>query len=356
VQPTPKLRRTRLRAPARLVSAAALGALFVAGPLAPSAHAEAAHPPLASARNFSVLGGSAVTNTGVTTIAQDIGVSSGTSLPATTGVDRVVVGGPNPPQSGSTSLAGQGQDDLTGAYVNAHDQIPRIPQDTELGGETKLGGIYNVLTTADMGLTGVLTLDGANNPDSIWVFQAGRDLNVAGSASIVLIRGANPCNVYWQVSRTATLGTDSRMIGTIMAETSVVMQTRATLQGRLLARSAEITLDTNVITNPACRPVGLEEDTPTPTPTPTPGDTGGTGGTNGGGGGGNGGTGGGNGTEGGTGGGSQITTVPTGSVDTGYVGSATATSETSGPAFFGAMLMLGFGGLALVALRRRRVR
>lgn len=348
MHPTPKLHHSCSRAPARLVSAAALGALFLAGPLAPSAQAAVEHPPLLTARNFSVLAGSAVTNTGVSSIAQDLGVSPGTSLPPTTGVDRLEVGGA--PHS-ADAVADQAQLDLTGAYTNASNQIPRIAQDSELGGETLVGGIYNVLTTADMGLTGVLTLDGANNPGSIWVFQAGRALNIASAASMVLIRGANPCNIYWQVSSTATLGTGSAMIGTIMAETSVVMQTGATLQGRILARSAEITMDTNVITNPACRPVGLEEGTPTPTPTPTPGGSGGGGG----GGGTNGGTNGGTGNAGGTGGGSQITTVPEGSVDTGYVGPSTASDKAPDSVFLGAMFTIAFGGLALVALRRRRV-
>ena len=49
----------------------------------------------------------------------------------------------------------------------------------------------------------------------------------------------------------------------------------------------------------------------------------------------------------------QVTTTPTGSVDTGFAGSETgATNEL---ATAGWVLAAGFGGLALVALRRRRV-
>jgi hypothetical protein len=337
------------RTPARVTAAAALGALFLAGPFATSAQAVVEHPPLLTAENFSVLAGSEVTNTGVSTIAQDVGVSPGTSLPATTGADRLIVGGA--PHS-ADPVADQAQVDLTAAYTNAANQIPRIAQDTELGGETKLGGIYNVDTEADMGLTGVLTLDGANNPDSIWVFQAGRALDIASAASMVLIRGANPCNVYWQVSSTATLGTSSSMVGTIMAETSVVMQTGARLQGRILAQSAEVTMDTNVITNPACEPIGLEGETDTAGPVAggdtTPDTTGGD-------------------TTGGNGPGGnnnaagsdnplatdQVADVPKGSVDTGLAGSENGTTTALAPV--GWMLAAGFGGLALVAWRRRRV-
>ncbi|MGZ8738648.1 MAG: ice-binding family protein [Nocardioides sp.] len=308
----------------RLISATALTGMFLAGPLATSAHAVVEHPPLLTARNFSVLAGSEVTNTGPSSIAQNLGVSPGTSLPLNAGANQLNVGGAT--YSGTDAIAIQAKNDLDGAYTNAANQIPRIAQDTELGGETLVGGIYNVPTTADMGLTGVLTLDGANNPDSIWVFQARRALNIASSVSMVLIRGANPCNIYWQVSSTATLGTASRMIGTIMAETSVVMQTGATLQGRILARTAEITMDTNVITNPACQPVGLEDDDD---------DTGGTGGTGG--------------TNGGTGsaGGVQVAQAPAGAVDTGVAGPDSTIMS-------GWVLAAGFGGLAVVALRRRQ--
>ena len=67
------------------------------------------------------------------------------------------------------------------------------------------GGVYN--RAAAMGLTGVLTLDGENVPNSVWVFQAGTTLITGTGASVEYISGANPCNVFWQVGSSATLGT-----------------------------------------------------------------------------------------------------------------------------------------------------
>ena len=55
------------RGPARITLATALGALFLAGPMAASAHAVATVPPLATTSAFSVLAGTTVTNTGPTT-------------------------------------------------------------------------------------------------------------------------------------------------------------------------------------------------------------------------------------------------------------------------------------------------
>jgi hypothetical protein len=52
------------------------------------------------------------------------------------------------------------------------------------------------------------------------------------------------------------------------------MQTRATLQGRALARNAQVTLDTNTITQPTgcgfAAPTPVPSPAPTPTPTPVP--------------------------------------------------------------------------------------
>jgi hypothetical protein len=140
------------------------------------------------------------------------------------------------------------------------------------------------------------------------------------------------------------------------------MNTGATIVGRTLARSGAVNLHNNVFTSPDCAGDATVPDAvPTPTPSPTP-TTGGTGGTNGGtgntggNGNGNGGSGNGNG-NGGSGngtGGSQVSTVPTGSVDTGYAGSTTD-SGAANRILTGGALTIGFGALALVAVRRRRV-
>jgi Ice-binding-like len=63
----------------------------------------------------------------------------------------------------------------------------------------------------------------------------------------VLIGGAQPCQIFWQVSSSATLATSTTFIGNIMALTSIAMQTGATLNGRALARNGAVTLDTNRI-------------------------------------------------------------------------------------------------------------
>ena len=67
-----------------------------------------------------------------------------------------------------------------------------------------------------------------------------------------MLNGAQSCHVYWQVGSDATLGTNSSFTGTILALTSISLQTGARLDGRALARNGAVTLDSNTITRSAC--------------------------------------------------------------------------------------------------------
>lgn len=292
----------RFRGPAL----AALVALMLTVPFAGTAQAAATEIPLGTAADFSVLAGSTVTNTGTTTVAGSVGVHPGTAI---TGQNTMVIGGTA--HSGD-AVALQAQTDLTAAYGNAAGQTPPIAADPELGGETLVGGVYN--RAAAMALNGVLTLDGQNDPDSVWVFQAGTTLITGSAASVVLINGADPCNVYWQVGSSATIGTTTAFVGNIMADQSIAMQTGATLQGRALARIGEVTLDNNVITNPICRAGGGDGGNGDDTP--------------------------------------QITTPPSGSVDTGDAGPAASGGGVPAPLLLGLGLSIA-GCLSLAATRWR---
>jgi type VI secretion system secreted protein VgrG len=116
-----------------------------------------------------------------------------------------------------------------------------------------------------LGLTGTVTLNAQGNPNAVFVFQAASTLITATSSSVALIGGADACHVFWQVGSSATLGTNSVFVGSVLAQTAVTADTGATVVGRLLARTAAVTLDTNTISKPACAAV----ITPTATPVPT---------------------------------------------------------------------------------------
>lgn len=200
--------------------------------------------PLGTAESFSVLAGSAVTNTGPSVISGDVGVSPGTS-----------VGGFPPAVTGGTIHAANGvaqgaQADLTIAYDDAAGQSSTGSANADPVGSTLIPGVYTA--SSQLALSGAVTLDGQGDQDAVFVFQAGSDLIVASGSSILLQNGAQACNVYWQVGTSASIGTGSAFVGNILALSSITMATGATLDGRALARNGNVTLDTNVITRSGC--------------------------------------------------------------------------------------------------------
>jgi len=214
-----------------LFLAALVGAMWPLSALA------ATDPGLASAGNFAVLAGTTVTNTGPSWITGAVGVAPGSAItgfpPGTSG-----------PQHKGDSVATTAQTDLTAAYTNAAAQpCPGTNNFTgvNLGGKNLVPGVY-CQTTAPS-LTGTLTLNGSG----VYIFQIGSTLVTASAARVVLIGGAQPCQIFWQVSSSATIATSTTFVGTIMASASIAMQTGATLNGRALARTGAVTLDTNRI-------------------------------------------------------------------------------------------------------------
>lgn len=200
---------------------------------------------LASASSFAVLAGSGITVAGAvnsTTITGDIGTFPTTSI---TGFGNVVLNGVNHAGDGVTQGA---KTDLVTAY-NAASQTVVFDVPTELGGGlAKLPGVYANSAAGTFGITGTLTLDAGGDPNAVWLFLASSTLITASSSSVVFLNGiGDSCNVFWQIGSSATLGTDSSFVGTIMALTSITATTGATVDGRLLARNGAVTLDNNTI-------------------------------------------------------------------------------------------------------------
>jgi hypothetical protein len=239
-------------------------AVAVAFTVAP-AGTSAAPVDLATVDPFVVLGGSTVTNVGPSVLNGDLGVSPGTALVGF-GLPAVVNGATH----NNNALASQAQADLTTAYDVAAGQ-PVAPADdlsgTDLGNRTLTSGAYRY--TSDAQLTGALTLDAQDDPNAQFVFLIASALTTAPASSVVLINGASPCNVYWQVGSSATLDTTTAFQGNLMALTSISLNNGATVIGRMLARNGQVSLINNVLSRPLC--ATGSNTPPTPGPTPAPG-------------------------------------------------------------------------------------
>lgn len=242
------------------VGAGLLVALGLTVTSIPTASAATAAVGLGTAAPFAVLAGSGVSNTGSSVIDGDLGVSSGS---AATGFPPGDLRGV---QHLGDAVAIQAGSDLTTAYVDAAGR-PRTTDQTgvDLGGLRLLPGTYGA--SSELKLTGTVTLDAQGDPDAVFIFQAGSTLITGSRSAVSLVGSAQPCNVYWQVGSSATLGTSTRFVGTIMALTSATLQTDASLEGRVLARNGAVTLDSNRITRPGC---ATRPSTPAPSATASP--------------------------------------------------------------------------------------
>ena len=232
----------------RIIGLGLLASLGLVALLLVSAPASAAtSPTLSAVGSYSVLAGSIVTNTGATTMPGDLGVSPSIGVPPhVTGFPPGVVGPPGTIHDADANAAAA-QSDNTAAFAFI-DQGCNItyPGTKDLVGENLVPGVY----CADaFELSGTLTLSGSG----VWIFKSASTLITSGTANVV---GGDPCNVWWRVVSSATLGTNTSLLGNILALTSISLNTGATLNGRALAQTGAVTMDDNTITTGVCVPGG----------------------------------------------------------------------------------------------------
>jgi hypothetical protein len=198
---------------------------------------------LGSAASFSVLAGSTVTNTGPTTMFGDLGLSPGSSV---TGAPHVL---------GETHVDDAVAIGAKNALTTAYNQAAALPSNgsagTDLAGQVFLPGVRTASSSLLLS-SGSVTLNAEGNPNAVFVFQIGTTLITGSNTSVSLINGAQACNVFWQVGSSATLGTGTSFVGTIMASATITANTAATIHGRLLAETGAVNLDTNTITTSNC--------------------------------------------------------------------------------------------------------
>ena len=190
---------------------------------------------LGRAANFAALAGSSINNTGQTIVTGSIGIAPGTNV---AGFARSAV-------QVNTRAATNAQFDLTAAYNEAasRSNVTAFP-----GTSSVTPGLYrtSVLTIPPGGLF----LDAQGDPAATFVFQVDSTLTVPAGSGVFLAGAARAANVFWQVGDSASIGANSMMSGRIMANQSITMGSRATLDGQALALHGGVILDRNVIALP----------------------------------------------------------------------------------------------------------
>ena len=188
-------------------------------------------PSLGSAQSFAVVGGQSVTVAGTgTTITGDVGVSPGTSITGIPGSGTVA-----PPFSthSNDAAAMAAQSSVASLYATLAGASGAVPIAAELGGLTITPGTYSFASTANIAATTTLTLSGAGT----YIFKVGSAITANVGSNVVLINGASPCNVFWQITSAATLN-GATFSGTVVAQAAVTLGAGAELIGRALTTAA----------------------------------------------------------------------------------------------------------------------
>ncbi|HXC01539.1 MAG TPA: ice-binding family protein [Opitutaceae bacterium] len=204
---------------------------------------------LLTAGNFTILGGTAITSTGVvgTTIKNgNVGLSPGATSGITGFPPAVVTGG----AIISTGLVtGQARLDLITAEVSLAGMAANADMSNiDLGGKTLAPGVYKF--TGAAGQTGALVLDAQGKNNVFWVFQIATALTTSINSSITVINlgsnGGSDDAIYWNAGSAINIGGNNAIAGNYLAGTSITFGSTTSGSGRALAL-AGVSLDHTVI-------------------------------------------------------------------------------------------------------------
>ena len=197
------------------------------------AHTNSILIPLGSCAPFSVKAGTAVTfNGGLTTVnTGNVGVAPGNIITGSFKVSAGTIENDSPSAVACTK-------DIQIAYnASVAAPCPAANIYAELSGLTLAPGVY--CSGSEMKFSAAtLTLDGQGDLNATWIFQVQTALTTASSTSFILENGAQAKNVFWALGTSATLGSSSSFVGTILAMKAVTFGTQSVISGRALALTA----------------------------------------------------------------------------------------------------------------------
>ena len=201
-------------------------------------------PPLSaflkSAAAFSVLGVTRIYNTGVTTVNRNLGVSPGLA----DGIPIVMTANGRTYQ-GLDPVATQAVQDAAAAHAYFAGLTATGSIAGDMNGLYLTAGVYH--TPAAMTNTGVFTLDGNNDPGSVWVFRIGGAYTPLAASRTILLNGALESNIYYVIDGAISTGEASYIVGTILSPGAITIGNGGHVNGRILSWFGTVTLCSNVI-------------------------------------------------------------------------------------------------------------
>ncbi len=192
-------------------------------------------PDLGTAANFVLFTSvGAVTNTGISQITGNVGTNSGSS----TGFHNV-----NGGMHDNDTATGRAAADLLKAYKMLDTLTPTSIHAPSLGnGDTLTANVYSISGNTVLNLN--LTLDAKGDSNAVFIFKINGTFSSGANAKIILINGAQACNVFWKVEGAVSLASGTTMRGTVIANNAAIdISASDTLEGRALSTSGAVTVN-----------------------------------------------------------------------------------------------------------------
>ena len=189
-------------------------------------------PTLGSTANFVLFTSvGAITNTGNSKFTGNIGSNSGPS----TGFGNV-----NGQMHSGDGVTAQAAADLNTLYNQLNSAVPNFNHAPLLGnGDTLIAGVYSI--TGNTTLSNNLYLDAKGNSNAVFIFKIEAPLSTTAVSNVILINGAQACNVFWKVEGLISIASNTQMKGTLVANNAAInIGTGAVLEGRALSTSGAI--------------------------------------------------------------------------------------------------------------------
>lgn len=209
----------------------------------PSIEKRAVPIAMGAAKTYGAIAATTLTSTGNTLITGDCGTCPGTSI---SGFPPGVCTGT---KSAGGTAACAAEAACLSAYNNARalaSTATALPS-SDLAGLSLAPGVYKFPTSAATN-SAILTLNGATNTKGQFIFLINTTFTTTVSSKVLLINGAQACNVYFIVGSSATIGGATAMNGNILAYTSIGVANAASNKGTLCALNGAVTLINNALT------------------------------------------------------------------------------------------------------------
>lgn len=119
----------------------------------------------------------------------------------------------------------------------------------DMNNQRLVSGVY-CFSTGTI-LNGQVLLDAQNDPNAVFVFKMNNRFDIWPNATVVLLGGARPENIFWQVGGTVTIGVNSQFAGTVVSMNSVTMgggaassvfDDKGTVNGRLWSVASTVSV------------------------------------------------------------------------------------------------------------------